>query len=290
VIAAQLSASPNFREVYRAWRLRIVADAFTAEEDDFGRQASSAMQRYLGLSPADASIQGRRAALFRRERLFHEVLLLDLDPGRLNELLDRVEVTGANHLSPDGRGVLLVALHYSLFSSLLCLWLARSAKQGLPPHLSIMVDTGPAPGLGMRAERLAALEASGLVARDRATLSTLDRPTAVLRTLTRRLREGAAVLLFVDANFRSATVGGGLPIDIGAGRIAFPAGVSWLADRTGCAVVPTSIRPKADGHTVVFSPPAASSEARAIRSALQNLINETVVADPGPWEGWVRVP
>lgn len=295
-IAAQLSTAEAFWPTYRSARLRILAQPFQEVEARLAAQVAQVLQDYLGLDAPTAAYQARRNVFHRRERLLHETLTLDLAPERLGELLDAITVEGIDHLLrlPDDRGTLLVSLHYSTVSSLLCLWLAGAAARGTFSHLTVLLDSGPAGSLGLPASRVDELEAAGLARRSATTLVDMDTAASATRHLVARLRSGGTALVLPDAGFVPATEGKAVPLTLGRRQVGIARGAAWLAEVARCPIVPVHIRPDGDTYTIVFGAPvepgAGGDAAGAIQSVAQGLLERTVLRDPAPWEGWLLLP
>lgn len=282
---------------YCAARLVALGAPFDEAEGAALARAEAALRRSIGLEPAPAAYQARRCLLFRREHLIHESFVLDMDLRRMPQILDSVAVIGLEHLlSVDqGRGLLLVSLHYSLYSSVLVQWLARAAARGvLGRRLTVLLRSGYT-GYGLPPEgRLEAAERAGLLSR--ASFALLDRtpsgPAAAARSLAAELRGGNAVLLFPDARFVPQS-DKALVVSVGRQTVGLPRGAAWLVQAVRCPVLPVHLRPDGeDRHAIVFGPaldPATGLDPRSlVEAALQHLVQDAVLVDPGPWEGWLR--
>jgi len=116
----------------------------------------------------------------------------------------------------------------------------------------------------------------------RGSLSAVDLGSSggALRRVQHELSNGSAVVLFVDPYFM-APESRSLALSIGARELRVPRGAAWLAGRTGCAVSSLSIGPTRGGHRVSLEPAAGVAEGLA-------QLEQHVVADPAPWEGWLR--
>jgi lauroyl/myristoyl acyltransferase len=117
-------------------------------------------------------------------------------------------------------------------------------------------------------------------------------PTGTARALLGRLGPGEAVLMFPDAELHPAAQ---LTQTVTIGRydLCLPRGAAWLAETRQCTIVPVYIRPHDDSaHAVVFGPaipPASPNDAAArVNASVQYLMDQTVMVDPSPWEGWLR--
>lgn len=260
-------------------------------------RAAAALRHCLGMDAAAAAYHARRCVLYRRELVLHELFMLNLAPRSLGQILDTIDVVGLDRLREmgRGRGVILLSLHYSLYSSLLGLWLARATVRGLFDNLTILVLSSLTGTLRPPQTRLEQLEQAGIWSLARTTL--LDRrlmgaPWAA-RELVARVRQGGAVIMLPDAAFLPAAAGRALPLRIGRQDVGLPRGAAWLVRSTGVPVVPVRIHPyQDDGHAIVFDDPvrsqAESDSAAMVQAVVQRLLDQTALADPGPWEGWLR--
>jgi len=266
---------------YAAARLSVLARPFDADlEQPAAARAERRLAECLALDPEHARAEALRSVLLQRERRLHESLLLEADPARLRELVLAVEVDGLDALRRRaGVGLLLVSLHYGPYSSLL--WPAL-AKEGLSP-LHSLIDLRLDPNLVLPDARLRELEEAGVV--PPGSLERVDRgaggPTTA-RGLAAVLAAGDATLVLPDAYFLPPGAPRSLAFPLGRRTLALPRGVEWLARRSGCAVAVAWIRPEGSGHRVVVRPAAG------VDAALATLARDAVVADPAPWEGWLR--
>jgi lauroyl/myristoyl acyltransferase len=187
-----------------------------------------------------------------------------------------------------------VSLHYSLYSSILVLWLARAATRGLINHLTVFMRSGYI-GYGVVAEhRWQQAEQCGLLSREHFALAdrTERGPSAAVRTLVAKLRRGDVVLVFPDATFiprRDKS----LELCVGGQTVSLPRGAAWLVREAECPVLPIYVRPdNADRHAIVFGalqdPVAGRDPAAAVQASLQYIVSHALMRDPGPWEGWLR--
>lgn len=293
-VGHQLSEAADFWLAYRGWRLRTLIPPLNQIERTISDRVALRLQDYLGLDPPGAAQQARRNVFYRRERLFHETLALDLSPDRLHELLDAMAVEGVDQLRelPAAQGILLLSLHYSVFSSLLLLWLTRAAAQGLFKHLTILIDPGPGGTHGLPSIRADVLEAGGLGRRSATSLLDMKNVPSATRQLTAELRDGGAALVLPDATFLPSTADRALSLRVGDRQALLPRGAAWLAQVARCSVVPVHTRPLGDSYALVFGPPVSTEDdpASAVEVALQRLFAQTALADPGPWEGWPSLP
>jgi len=296
-VGAVLSSTPEFWSTYRSIRLRLATLPLNDLERTLAEQAAAAMAESLGLAPAEAAYQGRRTALFRRERLLHEALALDLAPLRLATLVDALHVEGVEHVRGlrAGDPVLLLSLHYSLFSSLLCLWLTRlAAQQTVFHHLTILFDSGTVAPQPIPPSRVDALVAGGLGRRETTTLLDMALHKGATRDLVTRLRGGEAVLAFPDGALLAGSERDAPTVRLGHRTLSLGRGVPFLMRHARATLLPVTLRPRGDQHAIVFGEPIrARSEqdvASSIQAVVQQLIDQTVLADPGPWEGWLLLP
>ena len=290
-IGERLSDAPDFWPAYRLWRLRALAQPFGDAERLLSERVATALQGYAGFAPDEAARQARRYVLFRRDRAFHEMLTLGLAPERLHWLLDAIATQGTEHLStlPSGAGVLFLSFHYSVYSSLLCLWLNRLAA-GRFRHLAILVDTGQAGPLGFPADRLAEVELGGLGRPGATILLDLRTTPGAAHHLVTGLRSGGAALVFPDTAFAPAGAPGTVPLTVGRRTVGLPGGTARLARLVGCPIVGVHLRPAGDGYALVFEPPAVVDGPEDVSATLHRLAERTILADPGPWDGWSGLP
>ncbi|HEY3543142.1 MAG TPA: hypothetical protein VGK79_11440 [Gaiellaceae bacterium] len=174
-------------------------------------------------------------------------------------------------IAVDGEpGGLLLGLHYGPYSSLLPLVLARRLGR-----VSFLVDRRLDPSLVLPTERVHELERAGVL--PPGALAAID---GGVRRVRDELARGSAVVVLVDPYFLppgSRSVG----LRIGARELRVPRGAAWLSEQTACAVAAVSIVPTATGHRVAVRGVADVSAALTV-------LAEQVVADPAPWEGWLR--
>lgn len=260
-------------------------------------RAAAALRHCLGLDAADAAYQARRCFLYRREVLLHEVFTLNLAPLALDQILDAMDVVGSDQLRDigPGQGVILLSLHYSLYSSLLTLWLAQATVRGLFKDLTVLVLSNPSGSLRPPQRRLEQLEQAGIWSLTRTTLvdrRLLGAPWAA-RKLAACVNGGGAVVILLDALFLPAGSERTLTLSIGRQNVGVQRGAAWLVRSTGAPVVPVHIHPHGDdGHAIVFDSPVCPATetdgGAAVQGIMQRLLEQTVLADPGPWEGWLR--
>jgi lauroyl/myristoyl acyltransferase len=289
-----------FWAAYRGACFVALAQPVSAIEQDRLGPIAQRMGDYLGLSPEAAAYQARRALFCYRQEWIHSEMALELPPAAITTLVDSVEVEGRLWLerTEQARGLLLTSLHYSLYSSLLWLWLVQATGRGLFRRLTIMM-VADRPALGARTTRqIQRLEAAGLLAPGAVTVIERSRSVAlapaVVRTLLSRLRAGETVYFcaepyFVDPTDRHAAV-----LTLGPAALGLPGGVPWLARAAQCPVVTLHIHPGLDDRYVVScNPPAApdppGGAGQGVVAALQQLLDQTVRVDPAHWEGWVWI-
>jgi lauroyl/myristoyl acyltransferase len=281
----------------------LVALAQPVSEIEQARLAPVAqrMSEYLGLSPEAAAYQSRRALFCYRQEWIHAEMALELPPAAITTLVDSVEVAGLPWLerTDQTRGLLLTSLHYSLYSSLLWLWLARATVRGLYRRLTIMM-VADQPALGARINRqIRRLEAAGVL--PPGAVTAIERPRAatfapaVVRTLLDRLHAGEAVYFCAEPYFIAPSDRHAAVLTLSGAALGLPGGVPWLARAARCPVVPVHIHPgPADRYVVTVSPPAETDQPGVagwgVEAALQQLLDRTVRADPAHWEGWVWIP
>jgi lauroyl/myristoyl acyltransferase len=289
-------ASDKAWATYCAARLLALGAPLDDLEQAAMARAEVSLQRCFGFDSAAAAYHARRCLLFRREHLIHESFVLDMPVSQVLQIIDSVVVVGLEQLLHvnKSRGLLLVSLHYSLYSSLLWLWLARAAARGLIRRFTVFMRSGYMAYGAVSEHRWEHAERSGLLSRE--SFALVDRtesgPSAAARELVSRLRRGDVVLLFPDASFIPQK-DRAIELSIGRQTISLPRGAAWLVQAVQCPVLPVYLRPDAaDGHAVVFG---AVHDTRAgfdpgsvVQGALQHLVHDTVMADPGPWEGWFR--
>jgi lauroyl/myristoyl acyltransferase len=260
-------------------------------------RAASMLRHCLGMGPDDAAYHARRCVLYRRESVLHEFLAINLVPHSVAQILDQMEVVGLDRLRGlgRGRGLVLVSLHYCLHSSLLGLWLARATARGLFDDLTMLVVSDPTGALRPSHTRLKQLEQADVW--DLAKTTLLDRRLVgspwSARRLVSRAKDGGTVLLLPDAVFLRAAEEGALRLNVGCRAVGVPQGAAWVAQSAGVPVVPVHVRPHEDDrHAIVFGCPAypqtGANSTAPIRDALQGLLDRTVLADPAPWQGWLR--
>lgn len=279
---------------YRGAVALALARPWSNEEQAVSGRIADAMRRSLGLEAPEAARQARRCLLLRRVQQLHEVLALQASPAVVRQMLDGVEVRGLDHLAglDPRRGVVLVSLHYSLYSSLLPLWLAGATARGWFHHLTLLLDSGPTGSLKLSPERTRELEAAGLGRSSQIALVDRRRegPALAARRLLGTLRQGGAVLLLPDAPAGEWRERRTLGVSFGGGMLRLPAGVGWLARSTQCSLVPVCLQPHGEGYRVVFGPPAtfdAAQGAGGLDRLFSELLARTVLRDPAPWESWL---
>jgi len=257
-------------------------------EENAERKAAAALASWLTLETDVAEYHARRCTLFRRERWLHDGFTIDLEPGLMRLLLDRLTVVGTEHAADAirNRGVLLVSLHYSLYSSVLIWWLTRVAAQGVFRRLFLLFRSTSMGRYLLHSRRLIETEANGLFSQ--ANVHFLDRtilgPAGAAARMLNELKAGNTVFLLADAALRPPGCKS-LAVRVGNQNVGLARGVSWLAEKSRCAVIPLYIRPHNDeGHAIVLAPPADAKE------AVQFLIDQTILVDPSPWDGWFHAP
>jgi hypothetical protein len=211
----------------------------------------------------------------------HEVLVLRTPPELLRVLVDEVAVDGTR-VAPDGRGLLVVSLHYGPYTTLLALALARAASNGLLPPPTFLLDRGRDPQLTLSPERIEQLAGGGVFSRP--AFDVVDAaagPVGAWRRLRDALGGGRSVVVFADPLFLPAASHRALPLPIGRRTLCLPRGVDWLARSSGCRVAGALVSPDGAGHRVTLS---AAEDARAALAWL----GRRVVEQPAPWEGWLR--
>lgn len=265
-------------------------------EQEAEKRAAAAMQCYLALGPESSSYYSRRCILFRRDHLLHDALALDIVPDRIPVLLNSVSDVGTNQLRnvEPGQGVLLVSLHYSLYSSMLIWWLARATVRGIFNSLTVFFRSNALGRYVLSEQRINEFENIGVWSRTRVTLldGTAVGSPAAARMLSNQLSAGGAVLVFPDAWLLPDT-DKSLTVCIGQQTLGLPRGVAWLLKASRCTIVPVHIRPHAEhSHAVVFGSPAYFNSnqdpSETAKATLQQLVDQTILVDPSPWEGWLR--
>jgi hypothetical protein len=299
VTSAAVDAARRRRDdtwaAYGALRYAALGFPLTRIEQSAEQRAAATLSCYLGIRQAAAAYYARRCILFHRDQVLHEVLGLDLPARRMPEILSSATAVGVDQLATldPSRGIVLVSLHYGLYSSVLIWWLAQATVNNLFKRLTVLVRSNPTGQYVASSRRLKDLQAAGVCSR---SVTLFDRsavgPIGTARALLGRLGPREAVLMFPDAKLRPAAEQTPT-VTIGRYNLGLPRGAAWLAERRQSTVVPVYVRPHGDGaHAVVFGPampPASHDDATArVTATVQHLVNQTVMLDPSPWEGWLR--
>jgi lauroyl/myristoyl acyltransferase len=278
--------------------LRALALGYPLELDEASLgDATRGLRTWLGLDAAAASYQASRRLLLRRDAALHELLARELPPADLTALLDSVAVEGMEHLrGPQASGgVLFLSLHYSLYASLLVLWLARAASRGLFSQLAVLywATPGGAPDTFLEAMRRS--EDAGFIPSSTIVLIDLGEGSVrATRKLMSTLESGGAALIFSDRLTQPGVDRRSVTVTIGHRQVGIARGVPWLAGTAGCPVVPVHVRPHEDNrHAIVFGAPlciGVDGDASAvIQAGMQYLLDRAVLVDPGPWDGWASL-
>ena len=279
-------------DLYDGLRVAALGCPLHEDEESVARDTARLLERWLRLDPGDAVRQARRRMVLRRDAALHELLLRRMSPRRLDDILDAIEVEGMpDDASGRGDGAVLLSLHYSLYSSLLVLWLARAVTRGLFPHLAILywaTEDGTPSAL---ADAMRRCDEAGLVRASALRLVDLGGgPVRATRTVISAVQEGGAALVFADRIGPPGVDARSVTVTIGERPLGIARGVPWLVHAAGCAVIPVHIRPCGNRHRIVFGRPLQPGDgggaADVVRAALQHLLDETVRVDPGPWDGW----
>ena len=187
------------------WRrysgLRALGLAYPVEGDESAiNGVTDVFQSWLGLEQTAATYHADRWGLLRRDAAMHETLARRLAPEDLASLLDTVEVEGLNYIEAArllGRGVVFLSLHYSLYASILVLWLARAASQGLFDHLSVLYVARPDGKPSVFAQAMQRSESAGFISSSTIRLVDLGQgPVRATRNLIAGLQAGGAALIF----------------------------------------------------------------------------------------------
>jgi lauroyl/myristoyl acyltransferase len=263
-------------------------------EEAAARVSAIAMQSWLSLDEREATANARRRMLLRRDAALHEMLALQLPPAQLEALLDESVVEGVEHVraASSRQGVLFLSLHYSLYSSLLILWLARAASRGLFDHLAVLYwateDGGPATFV----EAMRRSQAAGFVSESALRLIDLgEGPVRATRLILDGLQEGGAALVFSDRLSPPGAERRAVTVTLGGRPLGVARGVPWLVHAARGPVIPVHIRPDSENrHRIVFAPALAegpgTDASAVVQSALQRLVDSTVMIDPAPWDAW----
>jgi len=273
------------RDLIRRYRcLRVLALAQPLHDVELAaeRQVEAGITRSLEWTPSAAAQEARRWVLFRREMLLHEVLLSQMPADVLAEIVDAVSLPGPIAQA----GGIYLSVHYSLYSTLLWLRLAREAVSGRSAPLTMVFDSGADARWRFSGNRPLELERAGLIDGRAAHLTDVRAEgwLAVLRTLARRLQDGESVLLMCDAA-EAASSKRRLNVRLGKGHLRLPFGPAALAAKARAQVIPVWIRPDADGYAIEAGPRFGADSGE---DAAQWLVDSTVGAQPSLWEGWLR--
>jgi lauroyl/myristoyl acyltransferase len=294
------------REVMRQddfWRryssLRALGLGYPVEGDEgVVGGVASVLESWLGLDTVAATHHAGRWTLLRRDAALHEMLARRLAPADLAALLDTVSVEGIENIQDarsNGRGVVFLSLHYSLYASVLVLWLARAASRGLFNHLSVLYVARPDGKPEAFLEAMRRSDAAEFISSSTIRLIDLGSgAVSATRNLVAGIESGGAALIFSDrlsvpgADKRAVTV------SLADREIGIARGVPWLTNAVQAPVVPVFIHPSAaDRHAIVFGPPerigATHDSSVVVRSVMQFLIDRAVHVDPDPWDGWASV-
>jgi hypothetical protein len=249
-------------------------------------EAAEEMRACLGLGPDEADREASRALFFLRDYRFHQRFLASAEPTELTALIDRL----AGHGPPLQHGkTLLLTLHYGPFP-LLWLWLKHAQSRGALPPVTLLYDASLyTPDL--TEAQFGRLAAAGTVPSDRRDLDMAAIGIrSALHEAVSRLRSGEIVLMFPDA-FAVSARERTLVCRVGTVEVAYPGGAAWLAEATEATVQGVVIRPKGDGHTIVWRMPRPGPATRAeVTDTFQGLLDASVTRDPAPWLAWFTDP
>jgi hypothetical protein len=139
----------------------------TRIEQSAEQRAAAALSCYLGVGQAAAAYYARRCILFHRDQVLHEALVLDLPAHRIPDILSSVKAVGADQLATldPSRGIVLVSLHYGLYSSMLIWWLAQATARKLFKKLTVLMRSNPTGQYLVSSRRLEDFEAAGVWSR-----------------------------------------------------------------------------------------------------------------------------
>jgi hypothetical protein len=257
------------------------------DPDEVPRMERAARRLEEYAVPAErAEAEARRALLMHRDRRVHHVLLFQTSPELLRLLRAAVvEVEGLEGINVEpGRGLLVLSLHYGAYSSALLGMLMDAAASGAVPPVTVLIDTDLDPTMSMPEDRLGELEQK-LSGTETRSFRLLDRDgsgaTGTARRLLEILKGGETLVLFPDAEVLPPSNPRAVECNLGRRTVGFATGAPWLQEKTGCAVATVYVAPDGDHHRVVWR--AADS----VEEGMRRLVEETIVDDPAPWEGWL---
>jgi hypothetical protein len=284
----------EFWQVYLGLRVVALGCPMDGREETAVTTAALAMQDWLGLSAEEACHHAKRRMLLRRDAALHEMLALELVPAQLEMLLDSTTIDGIEHVRAATRhkGLLFLSLHYSLYTSLLILWLARATSHGLFEHLAVLYWATEDGGASAFVHAMRRSQAAGFVSGSALRLIDLNEgPIRATRLLLDGLQEGGAGLVFSDRLSEPGSERRAVTVTLGRRQVDVARGVPWLVGAGRRPVIPVHIRPESGNrHAIVFARPlreGVDGDAPAVvQSALQQLVDSTVLVDPAPWDGW----
>lgn len=250
-------------------------------------EAVAEMADALGLEPSDAAREASRALSFLRDYRFHQRLVNRAPP---DELMAQVaDLSGELGLPGDGRGTLVLTLHYGPFQ-LLWLWLKHADAHGVGPRFTLLYD-GNAYKPDVPASQYRRLAAAGVVPPNRGDLDLAKLGIrGAFREAVARLRSGETVLMFADA-FPVPPRDGALICRVGRLDVAYPRGPIWLAQQTAATVQGAVVRPRGDGHEIWWGTPRPGPATHAdVTEAVQELLDQSVARDPAAWLAWFEEP
>jgi hypothetical protein len=289
-----VSEAEHFWAAYCGARFMALSLPLTQRERIRKHRAAVALSQCLGMDARTAAYHARRCLLYRREAVLHEIFALNLAPSFLLRIVEAMEVAGADRIKAGrGEGLLMISLHYSLYSSLLVFWLARATACGLFRNLAVLVLSTPTGSVSPSQQRLALLQQGGIWSAETRLIDRriMGSPWSARRLIS-YIKMGGAVLILPDATFVSTTNSRAVTLKLGKECVAVPRGAAWLVQQTDVPLISVHVHPYEDRHAIVFDsskdPDAGKDSIGRVRDALQHLIEQTVLVDPGPWEGWLR--
>ena len=246
-------------------------------------EAAAEMVDALGLEPSDAAREASRALSFLRDFDLHQRLVNSAPPDELVAMLDGL--AGEPSLSEDGRGTLVLTLHYGPFQ-LLWLRLKNAEARGAGRRFTLLYDANEY-SPDVPPEQYRRLAAAGVVPFHRRDLDLAKLGIRrALREAAVRLRSGETVLMFADASPVTAD-DRALVCRVGRVDVAYPRGPVWLAQQTAATVQGAVVRPSGDGHEIWWGTPRTGPADHAqVTEAVQELLDHSVARDPAAWLAW----